>query len=385
MKRKWLLVVGCFLALASGSLAAEPFRYPEATHGTGQLRYQDGIPIVTLQGSPAEIGEQMGVLVLKPAQSLLKKVDDLLAAHGLEQLFPFLVKSGNQMTRQFPPCHLAELESAAKHSGWPRDLLIFANTFPDLKKLTSCSALIVSSEKSATGGPLFGRNLDMPPVFPLYDYTFVAVYRPTGKRSFAVVAYPGTIGCYSGMNDAGLAIVDLTVHVSADGSPSLDPTGVPYTLAMRRVLEECSTVEEAEKLLRSLKRTTMQNIVVCDQQGGAVLEITTKVVIPRRGDGGICSCTNHFRTKELADAESPQVCRRFDQLEKSRLENRLAVKDVIQQLDAVNQGRATAQSMVFEPAMLKLHLAIGEGPASSLPFRMIDLKPLFAIQKHDSE
>jgi hypothetical protein len=57
---------------------------------------------------------------------------------------PLLVKSGNVMTRQFPPDHLDELESAAKHSDWPRDMLIFANTFPDLKKLISCSALIVS-------------------------------------------------------------------------------------------------------------------------------------------------------------------------------------------------------------------------------------------------
>lgn len=373
----------CFFLLASGVAAEEPFRYPEGTHGKGELRYQNGIPIVTLEGSPAEIGEQMGVLVLKPASGLRKKADDLLKVYGLEKMFPVLQKVGNVMRPQFPPDHLEELESAAKHSGWPRDLLILANTIPDLRKLTWCSALIVSPEKSETGAPLFGRNLDTTPFLPLHEYTFVAVYRPTGKRAFAVIAYPGTIGCYSGMNDAGLALADLTVSQAADNSQQLDTTGVPYTLAMRRVLEECGTVGDAEKLIRSMKRTTMQNMAACDRKIGVVLEITTKSVVPRRGKQGICACTNHFRTPELIGDEAPQSGGRFDLLEQARQLESLSVADVIKQLDQVS-GPRTLQSMVFEPATLKLHLSVGEGHASALPFKLIELKPLFAAkQKHE--
>src|SRR5688572_14078951 len=47
--------------------AAELFRYPEATYEKGKLKYCDGIAVVIVQGSPTEIGEQMGTLVLKPA------------------------------------------------------------------------------------------------------------------------------------------------------------------------------------------------------------------------------------------------------------------------------------------------------------------------------
>jgi isopenicillin-N N-acyltransferase like protein len=371
-----VLIVCGILALLCRTAAAEPFRYPEASHGKGQLRYEQGIPLVTLEGTPDEIGEQMGVLVLKPASGLLEQMDELLAAHGIEKVFPMLQKMGHVMLPQFPADHLAELEAAAEHSGWPRDLLIFANTIPDLRKLTACSALIVAPEKSTTGGPLFGRNLDTTPFLPLHEYTFVAVYRPTGKRAFAVVAYPGTIGCYSGMNDAGLALGDLTVNEAADGSLKFDPSGVPYTLAMRRVLEECETVDDTEPFIRSLRRTTMQNLAACDVAGGAVLEITTKSVIRRRGEAGICACTNHFRTRELAGGDRLQVCERFDTLEQSRQAERLSVADVISQLDAVHQGAATMQSMVFEPAALRLHLSIGEGPATSLPFRRFDLQPL---------
>ena len=41
--------------------------------------------------------------------------------------------------------------AAAKASGWPRDLLVFANTIPDLRKLGGCATLFVEAERSATG------------------------------------------------------------------------------------------------------------------------------------------------------------------------------------------------------------------------------------------
>jgi hypothetical protein len=34
--------------------------------------------------------------------------------------------------------------------------------------------------------------------------------------------------------------------------------------------------------------------------------------------------------------------------------------------------------MIFEPATLKLHLAIGSCPSSSLPLKLLELRPLLA-------
>src|SRR5262249_17735234 len=50
-----------------------PFRYPEARHGKGELRYVRGVPVLTVEGTPEEIGEQVGVLALKPARPVLEK------------------------------------------------------------------------------------------------------------------------------------------------------------------------------------------------------------------------------------------------------------------------------------------------------------------------
>ena len=74
-------------------------------------------------------------------------------------------------------------------------------------------------------------------------------------------------------------------------------------------------MEEAEKLVRSLKRTVRQNMAICDKKTAGVLEITPKTVILRRSVEGICACTNHFRTPELA---TDTTCGRYSILERSR-------------------------------------------------------------------
>lgn len=370
MFRPLLLVLLLTLPVA----AADPFRYPEAKHRGGELRLVADTPVLTVGGTPAEVGEQVGVLALKPGGALLRLADKFIDQQGWRAIYPLMLKLGAGMADRFPPDHLAELEAMAKVSGFSRDLLVFGNTAPDLRKLGGCSALLVEPAKSSTGGMLFGRNLDWPPVGRLPEYTLVTVYRPAGKRAFAAVTFPALVGVVSGMNDAGLCIADLTVNAAADGSPQLDVTGTPYTLALRRVLEECRTVAEAETLLRGLKRTVRQNVALCDRERAAVFEITPKTLTVRPATDGLAVCTNHFRSPGLAVGTA---CGRFAALDVARGMDKLGVADVLDRLDAANQGVNTIQTMIFEPAAGKLHLAFGEGPATKRPLRTVELRELF--------
>src|SRR5262249_16510270 len=160
---------------------------------------------------------------------------------------------------------------------------------------------------------------------------------------FASVGFPGILGCLSGMNDTGLCLAVLETYAARDGAPKFNARGTPYAMCYRRILEECTTIEEAEKLLRSMNRTTMNNLAVCDKKGGAVFEITPKSVIVRRPQQGICPCTNHFRSPELA---SSTRCWRYDIL-KQNTDRTLGLADLARQLDLVNQGTSTFQTMVF--------------------------------------
>jgi hypothetical protein len=389
-----LLALLCALLLPSSfsrAPAAEPFRYQEGTHGPAELKYRQGLPVLTLEGSPEEIGTQVAVLTAQPLQRLVKFPQEILRKSGVGFLMPQLIKVSNAMLPQFPSDYRKEMDAMVKQTGVERDLAVLGNTLPDILKLAGCSTLIVERDRSAAGGPLFGRNLDYPTLGFLHEYTLVTVYRPKGKHAFVSIGFPGMLGCLSGMNDAGLAVATLEVYAAKDGSPRLDPKGVPYTLCFRRLLEECTTVAEAEQLLRSLPRTTMNNLAVCDKKGGAVFEITSKNVIVRRPDDGLCACTNHFRSRDLA-VPRQMVCDRYPRLldmEKEILAAKarsngsatslpkLSVADVARKLNAANQGDMTLQTMVFEPASLRLHLACGKTPSSALPLKLLDLVLLF--------
>src|SRR5260370_1007245 len=104
----------------------------------------------------------------------------------------------------------------------------------------------------------------------------VPVHRPKGKHASVAVGFPGILGPPSGMNDAGLSLASNEVLEAADGSPRFDPEGMPMVSCSRRLMEECGTVAEAEKLIRSLKLTTLGSLTLCDKKEGVVFEVTTR-------------------------------------------------------------------------------------------------------------
>lgn len=376
----WLVAVFLVLRLAAPASGREPFRYPEGQHGRGRLQYVDGTPVLLVQGSPHEIGEQLGMLALKPAVRLPESADEFIGKFGWQPVYHLVLKGGNVLASRFPADYLAEVDAAAAESGWSRDLLLFGNTILDLRRIIQCSAIIVETSRSEATGPLLGRNLDWPSVAGLHEFTLVVVCRPTGKRAFASVTFPGLVGCTSGINDAGLVIAMLDAYSSRDASPGFNPLGVPTVLMLRRLLEDCATVEDAVSLLRANERASMLSIAICDRHRAAVLEVTTKQVAVRNAEDGVCLSTNHFRSVDLATSTK---CWRYDRLAASLGVDRLSVSDIGTRLHSVNQGELTLQTMVFEPTTLRLHLAFGTGPASRFPLRQLDLADLLKPEHND--
>jgi hypothetical protein len=377
-----LLALGAGLLTPSPSYAAEPFRFPEAKVGTsGQLKYVNQVPVLVASGTPDEIGEAVGTLALKPGQRAADYPRDLLKLHRVELFWPLLVKSGNGLLKQFPAEYQKELDAMSRASKVDRDRLVVGNTMFDLKSVFACSAVLTEKDRSATGGPLLARNLDYPSLGYIHEYSLVTVCRPKGKHAYAAVGFPGLVGVVSGMNDAGLTVAVLEVLDTKSGEPKVNLQGVPYQLCLRKVLEECTTIAEAKKLLESMERTVLLNVVVADPNGVGVLEISPKHVVLRGAEKGVAVCTNHFCTDELRPeqpADPAWTHARSDKLAELRPgAKKYTPDDLRKQLNQVNLNDNTLQTMVFEPAARKLHLAFGKIPASQGELRCIDLAPLF--------
>jgi hypothetical protein len=355
--------------------ADEPFRYPEGKHGRGELAYRNGLPVLVAVGTPEEIGTQIGTLAVKPVAARLEALVKGSVQERAGPAWPVLVKVCEALFQKFPAEYRQEVEAMARAGGAPRELLVVANTIADIQHLGACSAIFVEPARSKTGQLLFGRNWDTPPVGDLARYGLVIVRRPNGKRAFASVTFPGMLLCGSEINDAGLAMAGNDVREAKDGSPRFNPQGTPMAVMGRRLMEECAGLADAKKALAGLKATSSGSAIVCDTKEGAVFEVTPKNVVVRPAEEGIGLCTNHFRTAELAVSTQ---CDRYAKLERYRGRAKLGLEDVAQALDKVNQGAATMQSMIFEPAARRLHVAIGPGPVTKRPLTVLELGPLFA-------
>jgi isopenicillin-N N-acyltransferase-like protein len=367
-----LLLVGITISeLALAKPAGESAFVAKKVDGA-ELRYVGNVPLAILSGTPEEMGRQHGELLAGPGKAIAAFPERFAEEFGVTAFWPLVTQAGKTLVMQAPERHQQELAAIAKHSDLSSDKLAVGNTLLELRRL-GCSAIVVEPARSATGGPIFGRNFDFLTLGELDQYSMVIVYRPEGKHAFASVGFPGMVGAISGMNDAGLAVGTLDVEQSADGSRKFNPTGVPLAFVFRRILEECTTVDEAEALLKSIKPTTWMNLTVCDRDGGATFEITPDHIGRRDDEDGLVRCTNHFRCEGMSVGEE---CWRFDLL--TDVPNKpLDVAAVQQRLDAANQGDLTLQTMVFEPRELVLHLAIGKPPVSDDPLVRIELAPLF--------
>jgi len=372
------------LALIAAGVAEEPGRpFPERETAGGRLTYVDDVPVMFLSGSPEDLGRQQAELVGGTIAPLLGITRDVVAQHGYQRIWPFVAATSRVLLKNAPEAHQQELEAFAAGGQLDRDGLYVGNSLVELRRIGGCSTFVVLPRRSASGELLFGRNFDFPAFGVLDRLSCVLVVRPTGKRAFVSVGYPGLIGVLSGMNDAGLTVATMDVYESADGAPIFDPSGVPLALTYRRILEECATVAEAEQLLRSTKITTFMNLAVADRERAAVFELTPATVGMRPPQDELLACTNHFQLDGLRT--DPQ-CRRIKTLNGLRSRSKkFTLQDVERTLHDVNQGEITIQSMVFEPSTLRLHLAVGgRAPVSNHTYHRLDaaawLAPLPAPQ-----
>jgi hypothetical protein len=127
--------------------------------------------------------------------------------------------------------------------------------------------------------------------------------RETGKLPFASVAWPGLVGVVSGMNLEGVAVV---VHGGRAREPRAE--GEPVVHALRRVLSEARTTEEAAALLSSKSPMVSHIVIVTDAHGhSAVIERAPGIPDQLRRLAPRAATTNHFESSLRDDPKNRRV------------------------------------------------------------------------------
>jgi hypothetical protein len=363
--------------------------YVPATSAGARLTFVDGIPVLCVGGPPEAVGRQVADLALRPAARLLNYPTDYLRSQLRVPLVPRLIwwlvrRPCGKLYRNFPERYRAELEAMAG-CGFDRRRLIAANTLFDMaqmgfRPMFGCSSWVARPEQTRTGGLLFGRNLDFFPLGYLHEFSLVTVYAASAESlGFASIGFPAAVGCFSGMNQAGLCLARHEVFTPAVNT-TYNPEGVPFAVCFRAVLEACRNVAEAIQLIEKTPHVTVNNLVLCDADGGAIVEIAPGGVKSRPITAEMRSCTNHFAHPDWQNPRQANAYHTQDRLARLGAAPAIGVgvEDVRRVLDDVNQGDLTIQTMVFDPSAVAVHVAFGPGPTTRLPLTRFDLAPYWA-------
>ena len=103
-----------------------------------------------------------------------------------------------------------------------------------------------------------------------------------------------------GINSAGIGVM-LNILGHVDDCPG----GVPVHLACARVLAECSTIDEASRMLSYAPVTTSSAITVLSEDAAVTVELSPRGASIVEPSNGVLLHTNHFVTESLGKGEKP--------------------------------------------------------------------------------
>ena len=337
--------------------------YRPGTHGQGSLHLDHGVPYLRVRGTPEQMGEQTGTLLRNQIRYLIRWY--LLPLLGRQRWDA--IRMSRTLASHLPRRYLNEIRAIAHAADVGFDDLLLGNMMVEFYQTRMCSALAIRGPLTENGALLIGRNVDFPPHAILQHLTVVIDRQGVDAARLVSVGWPGGIGVVSGMNESGLVAANLIAEYE-----ERTLTGVAYPLLLRMLLEECTDVEGALKLLGKKSRTTGNSILLADAGGeAAVAEVNHWKMKVRRIENDRLFATNLFRS----DPDYPFPCGRYDHMVElvGEAPGPLTLPDIERILDEVDIPWNNVQSMIFLPESRRILLAAGALPAAAGPFLPLGL------------
>jgi hypothetical protein len=235
--------------------AEPPVNGTLSTIGSGE----DAISVLTLWGTPYEMGYAHGKLCANRVQSFCTTI---VAAMCLDMgVQPSDLDQAWERMRPFvAPRYLEEMRGLADGAGVELQLLERTHAVPDVSEF-HCTFFAAWGAATRDGHLHQIRALDYATGAGLQNEPALIVYQPQGRNAFVAVGWLGFIGCVTGMSAQHVALSEIGEHFS-DEVETL--AGEPMPFLMRRVLEDAGDLRTAIDLFRQAHRTSSYLYCVSD-------------------------------------------------------------------------------------------------------------------------
>ncbi|CRX37496.1 C45 family autoproteolytic acyltransferase/hydolase [Estrella lausannensis] len=145
---------------------------------------------------------------------------------------------------------------------------IFLDTYKKMGMAGQSQAFGCSAVGYKTGESAYlGRNLDWPDINGCHigDYSFLSRRLSPSGTSYVTVDFPGMVGSLTGMSE------NLSVAICESGASIA--SGLPYNLAVRDLLENALSIEQARNYLLQTPIASSINLMAADKKEIALWQL----------------------------------------------------------------------------------------------------------------
>jgi len=389
-------------------LSARGKREPErvALDEAAELEHFDGGQFVRLRGEPYEVGYQRGRAfgevirqryqewVVGPCESgaLVPKTGWWRHAPSFLNLRPLalvrLAIGARPTLNGVPEPVFEELEGLADGAELPFDAAWLTHCMPlyadfldvqELYRSPFCVMFAAVGDRAGADDVLVAHNFDWSPEDPV---VVEDVQLESGRR-FLGMGFPWSVGTYTGLNDAGLAV--CVERVETLGNPTLE--GPSVDLVARGVLGAASNFEEALEQVRAASHLRGYHVLLAalSKQGqnrkivskACVLECGDEVKVREAAEGLLLGIDV---TPPQADPDAAaRYGRVMELLRGQRIINSSEIQQVLEDQAAGLSARAQIRSVntrcsaVLVPRSREMYLAVRQPDGSFGPYRKFAL------------
>ncbi|MCD6526928.1 MAG: hypothetical protein J7K75_08070 [Desulfuromonas sp.] len=229
----------------------------------------NGLNVVSVQGTPYEMGYQHGVLLREEIQTMYSKIIRRAKIFSSEQMMEELY---DLMEPYIPLEEKEEMRGLAHGADVPLRLVHWIHIIPEVaehgakKKFrrgfspSSCSNVVAFGQATGDGEMYQLRVLDWIRELGVQQWPLILVHQPDVGYASVSYTYAGFIGCVTGMNAQRLAFGEMGY-----GDPANENLeGIPFIFLFRKLMREANSLDDVERIIRAARRTNSYVYMVSD-------------------------------------------------------------------------------------------------------------------------